>query len=141
MSDRSKSETTLKSHAPETTLKGRATSVGDFQHRDWSTIPVERVSDGIERQMIWGERLMVCRLRLAPHVVTPVHSHPHEQITIVERGRVRFVVGGTERVSSEGDVLHFPSRVEHGATMLDEEVVLIDIFSPVREDFLPGSSL
>ena len=81
---------------------------GTFQHRDWSTIPVQQVGDGIERQMIWGERLMVCRLRLAPHVVTPVHSHPHEQITIVERGRVRFVVGGTERVSSQGDVLHFP---------------------------------
>ncbi len=112
-----------------------------FQHREWSTIPIQQVSDGVERQMIWGERLMVCRLRLAPHVVTPVHSHPHEQITIVERGRVRFVVGGTERVSSEGDVLHFPSRVEHGATMLDEEVVLIDIFSPVREDFLSEKSL
>ena len=78
-----------------------------FQHREWSTIPIQQVSDGVERQMIWGERLMVCRLRLAPHVVTPVHSHPHEQITIVERGRVRFVVGGTERVSSAGDVLHF----------------------------------
>ena len=34
--------------------------------------------------------------------------------------------------------MHFPSNVEHGATMLDEEVVLIDIFSPVREDFLAG---
>ena len=45
---------------------------------------------GIERQMIWGERLMVCRLRFAPHVVTAVHSHPHEQITLVERGRVRL---------------------------------------------------
>jgi quercetin dioxygenase-like cupin family protein len=113
-------------------LKGRAT--------DWAAIPVQQIGEGVERQMIWGERIMVCRLRFAPHVVTPVHSHPHEQITIVERGRVRFVVGGTERVSSEGDVLHFPSRVEHGATMLDEEVVLIDIFSPVREDFLPGGT-
>jgi hypothetical protein len=36
-------------------------------------------------------------------------------------------------------VLHFPSRCEHGATILDEEVVLIDIFTPVREDFLPAS--
>lgn len=107
-----------------------------FQHRDWTTIPVERIADGIERQMIWGERLMVCRLRLAPRVVTAVHAHPHEQITIVERGGVRFSVAGQDRVSSAGDVLHFPSHCEHGATMLDEEVVLIDIFSPVREDFL-----
>lgn len=107
-----------------------------FQHRDWSSIPVERVSEGIERQMIWGERLMVCRLKFAPGTVTAVHTHPHEQITIVERGKVRFKVAGQDRVSSPGDVLHFPSHCEHGATMLDDEVVLIDIFSPVREDFL-----
>lgn len=115
-------------------------AIGNVAYRDWATIPVERVADGIERQMIWGERLMVCRLRLAPHLVTPVHTHPHEQITIVERGRVRFVVGGAERMSSPGDVLHFPSECSHGATMLDEEVVLIDIFSPVREEFLSGSN-
>ena len=69
-------------------------------------------------------------------MVTAVHSHPHEQITIVEKGRVRFEVDGRERIATAGDVLHFPSRVRHGATMLEEEVVLIDIFSPVREDFL-----
>lgn len=113
-------------------------SSSDFQHRDWSTVPVHRVGEGIERQTIWGDRLMVCRLRFAPHVVTPVHTHPHEQITLVERGRVRFTVASVDRVSSAGDVLHFPSQVAHGATVLDEEAVLIDIFSPVRDDLLPG---
>jgi quercetin dioxygenase-like cupin family protein len=110
-----------------------------FPKRDWATIPVERIADGIERQMVWGERLMVCRLRLAPNVVTAVHSHPHEQITLVERGRVLFTIEGQERVVAAGDVLHFPPGVRHGATTLDEEVVLIDIFSPIREDFLPGT--
>ncbi len=38
---------------------------------------------------------------------------------------------------SAGDVLHFPSGCQHRATMLDEPVVLIDIFTPRREDFLP----
>ena len=113
-------------------------SVIDFQHRDWSTIPVERIAEGIERQMIWGERLMVCRLRIQPRVVTAVHSHAHEQITLVERGRVEFTIDGQSRTAAAGDVLHFPSHLRHGATMLDEEVVLIDIFTPVREDFLPG---
>ena len=108
-----------------------------FQHRDWSTLPVERIAEGIERQMLWGERVMVCRLRIAPHVVTAPHEHPHEQIVIVDRGRVVFTVDGQERIATAGDVLHFPAGVQHGATMLDEEVVLIDIFSPVREDFLP----
>jgi quercetin dioxygenase-like cupin family protein len=100
---------------------------------------VEQIADGIERQMIWGDHVMVCRLRIAPRTVTPVHSHPHEQITLVERGGVLFTVAGQELVTSAGDVLHFPPHCEHGATMLGEEVVLIDIFSPVREEFLPAT--
>ena len=107
-----------------------------FQHNDWASHPAEQVAEGIQRQMIWGERLMVCRLSFAPRIVTPVHSHPHEQITIVERGRVRFTVAGEERIASAGDVLFFPSDLEHGATMLEEPVVLVDIFSPPRADFL-----
>jgi len=114
--------------------------MNEFQHRDWATIPVEHVAEGIERQMIWGERLMVCRLRFAPGVITAVHSHPHEQITLVERGRVEFIVDGQTRPAAAGDVLFLPSNSQHGATMLDEEVVLIDIFSPPREDFLPAGS-
>ena len=62
----------------------------------------------------------------------------HEQITLVERGSVDFVVDGQRRTAAAGDVLLFPSNIQHGATMLDEDVVLIDIFSPPREDFLPG---
>jgi len=107
-------------------------------HWNWTDVPVERIADGIERQMIWGDRLMVCRLNLAPHVVTAVHTHTHEQVTLVERGRVRFTVDGEARVAEAGDVLFFPSNQPHGATMLDEPVVLVDIFSPVREDFLSG---
>ena len=110
--------------------------IAAFQHKDWASHPSERLAEGIDRQMIWGERLMVCRLSIAPRTVTAVHSHPHEQITIVERGRVRFTVASAERIASAGDVLFFPSGLEHGATMLDEPVVLVDIFSPPREDFL-----
>jgi quercetin dioxygenase-like cupin family protein len=110
--------------------------VVDVSYRDWTAVPVERIAPGIDRQMVWGERLMVCRLRFAPGVVTEVHSHPHEQVTIVERGRVVFTIEGGQRMAVAGDVLHFPPNIRHGATMLEEEVVLIDIFSPVREDFL-----
>jgi quercetin dioxygenase-like cupin family protein len=112
------------------------------QHTDWSTVPVEQLEAGVERQMIVGEKLMICRLRFAPNKVTPAHEHPHEQITLVEQGKVRFVIGNEERIAQPGDVLCFPSGTWHGATMLDEEVVLIDIFTPIREDFLvlPDSS-
>lgn len=103
---------------------------------DWGSIPAERISEGIDRQMVVGENIMICRLRFDPFVVTPAHRHPHEQMTLVVQGRVKFILGTEERIVSAGDVLHFPSNHWHGATMLDEEVVLIDIFSPIREDFL-----
>jgi unsaturated pyranuronate lyase len=105
-------------------------------HLNWSGIPVEQIADGIQRQLIAGERMMICRFRFAPLLVTPEHEHPHEQVSMVQQGRVRFLVNGTERIATAGDVLHFPPNCRHGATMLDEEVVLIDIFSPIREDFL-----
>ena len=111
---------------------------GFAQHLNWSNIPVEHPAQGIERQMIVGDNLMICRFRFAPLLVTPEHDHPHEQMTIVERGRVRFFIEGKERIASAGDVLHFPPFCWHGATMMEDEVVLIDIFSPVREDFLAG---
>jgi quercetin dioxygenase-like cupin family protein len=103
---------------------------------DWDTIPVEQLQEGIERQMVIGQNIMVCRLKFAPFVVTPEHSHPHEQMTLVMKGKVKFILGTEERIVSAGDVLQFPSNYWHGATMLDEEVILIDIFTPIREEFL-----
>ena len=103
---------------------------------NWATIPREHLGDGIVRQMVYGETLMICRLTLAPGTITAAHDHVHEQMTIVERGRVRFVLGSEEKIFGPGDVLLFPSGFRHGATMLDEEVVLIDIFSPIRREFL-----
>ena len=108
-----------------------------FFKQDWSTIPVERIADGITRQMIWGDRIMVCRLVFSPRTVTAIHTHVHEQLTIVERGSVDFFVEGQKHTVHAGSVLLFPSGIQHGATMLEDEVVLIDIFSPPREDFLP----
>jgi len=109
-----------------------------YQHFAWASADATSPAPGIERRMLVGDRLTVCRLRLDPHAVAPVHRHVHEQVTLVERGRVRFTIEGEEVHAAAGDVLHFPSNVEHGATMLDEEVVLTDIFTPVREDFLPA---
>lgn len=106
---------------------------------DWSKLPVVQTAPGIKRQMVVGQNVMICRFTFDPFVVTPEHTHPHEQMTLVMKGKVKFFISGEERVVSAGDVLHFPPHNQHGATMLDEEVVLIDIFSPIREDFLPAN--
>jgi quercetin dioxygenase-like cupin family protein len=110
--------------------------IASAQHLNWSTIPIEHPGEGIERQMVVGQQLMICRFRFTPFLETPQHRHPHEQMSIVMSGRVRFFVEGEERICSPGDVLQFPSNCLHGATMMDEEVVLIDVFTPRREDFL-----
>src|SRR5215203_2195241 len=103
---------------------------------DWTKVPVEQTAEGIKRQMVVGENVMVCRFTFDPFVVTDVHTHPHEQITLVVKGKAKFMIDGLAVIAAPGDVLHFPPHNSHGATMLDEEVVLIDIFSPIREDFL-----
>ena len=118
------------------TLTDPIASAFEAQHLNWSTIPVEYPAEGIERQMVVGQNLMICRFRFKPFLVTPEHRHPHEQMSIVVQGRVRFFVEGEERIASPGDVLQLPSNCLHGATMMNEEVVLIDIFTPIREDFL-----
>ena len=103
---------------------------------DWSRIKRENPAPGIQRQMVVGENVMVVRFTFEPFLVTPEHTHPHEQMTLVVQGKVKFFIEGEVKIVSPGDVLHFPPHNRHGATMLDEEVVLIDIFSPIREDFL-----
>lgn len=103
---------------------------------DWDSIPVENIAEGIRRQMVVGENVMVVRFMFDPFLVTPEHTHPHEQMSLVIKGRVKFFISGEERIVSAGDVLHFPPHNRHGATMMEEEVILIDIFSPIRQDFL-----
>lgn len=107
---------------------------------DWNSIKTENTAPGIKRQMVVGKNMMVCRFTFDPFLVTPEHTHPHEQITLVAKGKVKFIIEGEVKIVSAGDVLYFPSNNRHGATMLDEEVVLIDIFSPIREDFLAPPS-
>lgn len=106
---------------------------------DWTKVKAEQPAPGIKRQMVVGKNLMMCRFTFEPFLVTPEHTHPHEQMTLVIKGKVKFIIDGEAKIVSPGDVLHFPPNNRHGATMLDEEVILIDIFAPIREDFLNPS--
>ena len=104
--------------------------------QNWDSVPIQNIAPGIERQMIVGEKMMICRLRFAPHTPTTPHDHPHEQMTFVEKGKLKFLIGEEEFIANTGDILHIPSGSWHGSTILDEEVILVDLFSPIREDFL-----
>jgi quercetin dioxygenase-like cupin family protein len=64
-----------------------------------------------------------------------VHSHPHRQVTYVERGRFRFKLNGVETEMSAGDCWFVPPDVPHGAAAI-EAGSLIDVFTPARAEFI-----
>ncbi|MBN1991280.1 MAG: cupin domain-containing protein [Anaerolineae bacterium] len=89
----------------------------------------------IQRRLVSGEKVMVVQVTLEQGAVVPVHHHPHEQMSCILSGKLEFESNGAKRVVSEGEVVHLPSNVPHGVVALADAVVL-DIFSPPREDFL-----
>ena len=78
---------------------------------------------------------MVVRFAFAAGDQGALHSHPHVQSTFVQSGRCRFRVDGREFQVGPGDAFIIPSGAEHGCTC-QEEGVLIDSFTPRRDDFL-----
>jgi unsaturated pyranuronate lyase len=107
-------------------------------HYAWRDVPAEAVTPMLNRRLVTGERVMLAEVTLAKGCLVPGHRHEHEQLTQVMRGALKFWVGDNdaeELVLREGEVLHLPSNVWHRAESLEESVVL-DVFSPPREDWL-----
>jgi quercetin dioxygenase-like cupin family protein len=105
------------------------------QYLRWSDLPLEKVSETLSRKIITGEREMVTQIFMARGCFVPTHSHESEQITYVLKGALKFCLAGKEIVVREGEVLCIPSWLEHSAEAL-EETVEMDIFSPIRQDWL-----
>ncbi len=70
---------------------------------DWSKIGPEQTAPGITRQMVVGQNVMMVRFTFEPFLVTPQHTHPHEQMTLVVKGRVRFFISGVEHINKIDD--------------------------------------
>jgi quercetin dioxygenase-like cupin family protein len=101
----------------------------------WETVELETMSDVITRKVISGEKAMVAQVFLKKDAVVPEHHHESEQITYILEGALKFELEGREVVVRKGEVLHIPSNVPHRAVAL-EDTVDLDIFSPIREDWL-----
>lgn len=104
-------------------------------------IPLEKVTDQIDRRLITGERIMLAHVYLKKGSIVPTHSHENEQLTYILEGALRFWIGedGSEEVVVRaGEVLHIPSNAVHKALAL-EETLDVDIFSPPRQDWLDGT--
>ena len=92
----------------------------------------------ISRKIITGEREMVTQIYLKRGAIVPMHSHESEQMTYVLQGGLRFLINGEEITVREGEVLHIPSWVPHQAEAIDDTFEM-DIFSPIRQDWLDGT--
>jgi quercetin dioxygenase-like cupin family protein len=93
---------------------------------------------GIERKtLVHGEKTLMTEFRLRKGVFLPRHAHPHEQTGYLLSGRLRLFLGDKHYVAESGDSWCIPGGVEHGAEILEDSVAL-EIFSPVREDYMPA---
>jgi quercetin dioxygenase-like cupin family protein len=82
------------------------------------------------------ERMMLSLATFEPHAVVEKHSHPHEQVGIVLQGEAIFYVGTEEKTLRPGDLYRIPGNVPHRVVALDKRFQALDIFNPVREDYL-----
>lgn len=99
----------------------------------------EVVGEGISRQILgYDEQIMMVKIWFEDGAKGYVHSHPHSQVTYVESGEFEVLVGDETRTVVGGNSFFMASNIEHGVVCL-KGGVLIDVFSPCRDDFLQES--
>ena len=100
-----------------------------------STMTEQTVEGNVVRFVQTGSNLQVVEYHFPPNKTFPAHSHDeHEQMGYLVSGRMGFSIGGETRDLKPGDWYHAPIGVEHNAWTYDEPSVLLDLFSPVRDD-------
>jgi len=96
----------------------------------------ESMWDGIARKIIgYDDGLMTVKVKFAKGAVAQAHHHPHSQSAYIARGKFEVNIGEVSKTLSAGDGFYVPPGVEHSVVALEEGLV-IDAFSPAREDFL-----
>lgn len=91
---------------------------------------------GVKRRVLaYNDHMMIVEVHFEQGGVGAPHTHPHTQCTYVQSGRFRFTIDGRDAEVGAGDSIAFPPEVVHGTLCL-EAGVLLDVFSPMRKDFL-----
>ncbi len=91
---------------------------------------------GVEIQTMAGTSLMLSVVRFEPESVVTDHAHPHEQMGILLEGELEFTVGHLTRLLGPGDMWRIPGGVVHRVRSLKKPAVALDVFHPIREDYL-----
>jgi quercetin dioxygenase-like cupin family protein len=93
--------------------------------------------DGVNvKTLVYGEKTLMTEFRLDGDAVLPRHTHPHEQTGYLVSGGLNLHIGDESRLVAPGDSWVIPGDVEHGADVLEDSVA-VEVFSPVREDYIP----
>jgi quercetin dioxygenase-like cupin family protein len=99
-------------------------------------IPFTDLGNGVKRRVLaYHKNLMIAETIFEEGAVGTLHQHPHEQITYIIEGEFDFTINGITKRVKKGDSMYKEPNVPHGAVCL-KEGILLDIFTPCREDFL-----
>ncbi len=88
------------------------------------------------KTLAWGDKTSLGEFKLEKGCTIPAHNHPHEQTGYMISGRMTFTIDGEDYDTGPGDSWSIPGNVEH-SVKVQEDSVVIEVFSPVREDYLP----
>lgn len=95
------------------------------------------VLDGIERKtLVYGNNTLMSKFKLKKGKRLPIHAHPHEQTGYLVKGHIILIIQGQHYDVKPGGSWSILGNVEHGAEVLEDSVA-IEVFSPVREDYIP----
>ena len=94
-----------------------------------------RVWDGVLARRVQGERITLAVVELAPNAIVPEHRHPNEQNGLVIQGRVLFRCGDEERELGPGGTWRILGDVPHSVVTGPDGAVLVDVFTPIRDDW------
>lgn len=101
-------------------------------------VPVTDIIEGYHAQFIHTNSMTLSFINVDANSALPLHSHPHEQVSQVIEGKFQLTVNGEVRVLEPGDIAVIPSNTQHGGVAITN-CKLLDVFSPVREDYLQKS--
>ncbi len=101
----------------------------------------ENLGGGVSRKFLgYDNQIMMVQVKFEKGAEGTPHEHFHTQATYVASGKFEFNIDGVKQVVEAGDGVYIEPNLVHGALCL-EPGILIDVFSPVREDFLSGGGV
>jgi quercetin dioxygenase-like cupin family protein len=97
----------------------------------------QKVMDGIRmKTLVYGAKTLMVEFRLAKGADLPAHQHPHEQTGYLVSGRIDLTIDGCVHAVRPGDSWCIPGGATHSAK-IHEDAVAVEVFAPVRKDYLP----